>query len=184
MSFYILDTDHASLLQRNHPSVVGRVLATPDDSLALTIVTAEEQLRGWLSSIRRASRGAPHSGLRPTLRCSGSFPDRRDRGFQSSGPGAIRGAAAAEGPNRDQGPSHRSDYPVEEQRPRDTERSGFLVSTGLGFRGLVERLGPYSTEGGTQEGEACRAGRGEPRHWEQQTEPLELASRPNSSDNV
>ncbi len=55
MSFYILDTDHASLLQRNHPSVVGRVLATPDDSLALTIVTAEEQLRGWLSSIRRAS---------------------------------------------------------------------------------------------------------------------------------
>ncbi len=55
MSSYILDTDHASLLQRNHPSVVRRVLATPDESLGLTIVTAEEQLRGWLSSIRRAS---------------------------------------------------------------------------------------------------------------------------------
>jgi tRNA(fMet)-specific endonuclease VapC len=55
VSFYILDTDHASLLQRNHPSVVRRVLATPEENLALTIVTAEEQLRGWLNSIHRAS---------------------------------------------------------------------------------------------------------------------------------
>lgn len=55
MRLYILDTDHASLFQRRHPHVVQRVLALPDEDLAITIVSAEEQLRGWLSVIRRAS---------------------------------------------------------------------------------------------------------------------------------
>ncbi len=55
MSLYILDTDHASLFQRRHPRVVQRVLAVPDEELAITVVSAEEQLRGWLSVIHRAS---------------------------------------------------------------------------------------------------------------------------------
>ncbi len=55
MSLYVLDTDHASLFQRRHPRVVQRVLAVPDEDLAMTVVSAEEQLRGWLSVIHRAS---------------------------------------------------------------------------------------------------------------------------------
>ena len=51
---YILDTDHVSLFQRNHPNVVARILSTPYLKLATTIITLEEQLRGRLGRIRRA----------------------------------------------------------------------------------------------------------------------------------
>lgn len=57
MPLFILDTDHVTLFQRNHPRVVQRVLEISLQSLAVTIVTAEEQMRGWLNAIRRASSG-------------------------------------------------------------------------------------------------------------------------------
>ena len=53
MTRFVLDTDHLSLLQRAHPLVVRRVAAVAREDLAITIVTAEEQLRGWLAAIRR-----------------------------------------------------------------------------------------------------------------------------------
>lgn len=51
---FILDTDHISLFQRNHPQVSTRVLTTPPLELATTIITVEEQLRGRLDRIRQA----------------------------------------------------------------------------------------------------------------------------------
>jgi tRNA(fMet)-specific endonuclease VapC len=51
---FILDTDHISLFQRNHPHVSTNVLATPPLELATTVVTVEEQLRGRLERVRRA----------------------------------------------------------------------------------------------------------------------------------
>jgi tRNA(fMet)-specific endonuclease VapC len=51
---FILDTDHISLFQRNHPQVSTHVLATPPLELATTVVTVEEQLRGRLERVRRA----------------------------------------------------------------------------------------------------------------------------------
>lgn len=52
---YILDTDHVSLAQREHPSVLRRLAWKRACDIAVTVVTAEEQLRGWLKAVRRAS---------------------------------------------------------------------------------------------------------------------------------
>ena len=54
MSLFILDTDTLSLLQHNHPQVVQRVAAVAPTDLAITILTVEEQLTGWYSTLRRA----------------------------------------------------------------------------------------------------------------------------------
>ena len=51
---FIRDTDHISLVQRHHPHVSARVLATPPLALATTIVIVEEQLRGRLERVHRA----------------------------------------------------------------------------------------------------------------------------------
>jgi tRNA(fMet)-specific endonuclease VapC len=51
---FILDTDHISLFQRNHPTVVANVLDTLPDKLATTIITFEEQIRGRLDRVRKA----------------------------------------------------------------------------------------------------------------------------------
>ncbi|MEG4499497.1 type II toxin-antitoxin system VapC family toxin [Microcoleus sp. F10-C6] len=54
MSRYILDTDCFSLWQQNHPIVMQRVEANAKN-IAVTIVTAEELIRGRLNVIRQAS---------------------------------------------------------------------------------------------------------------------------------
>jgi tRNA(fMet)-specific endonuclease VapC len=51
---FILDTDHISLFQRNHPTIVANVLETLPDKLATTVITLEEQIRGRLDRIRKA----------------------------------------------------------------------------------------------------------------------------------
>ena len=50
---FILDTDHISLFQRSDPHVSARVLETPPQELATTVITVEEQLRGRLDLIHR-----------------------------------------------------------------------------------------------------------------------------------
>lgn len=55
MTLYVLDTDHISLYQRSHPAVVSRMQATDPQELAVTIITVEEQLRGWFGLIRKAN---------------------------------------------------------------------------------------------------------------------------------
>jgi len=71
MPLYLLDTDSASLFQRGEVAVRARVVATPPSDLGLTIITAEEQLRGRLSRIRRAQTGpervAAYAHLRRTV---------------------------------------------------------------------------------------------------------------------
>lgn len=53
MSLFILDTDHITLLRHRHPLVSQRVARTAISDIAVTIVTFEEQVRGWLNAIRR-----------------------------------------------------------------------------------------------------------------------------------
>jgi tRNA(fMet)-specific endonuclease VapC len=78
MTLYILDTDHISLAEHGHPQIAQRVLQIGSDSLSITIITAEEQLRGWFSEIRRAQAQPndrlvwAYTGFRRTLRAIAS----------------------------------------------------------------------------------------------------------------
>jgi tRNA(fMet)-specific endonuclease VapC len=58
MNLYVLDTDHLTLLRRGHAQVVARVGATPPAEIAITILTIEEQLRGWFTQVRKARDAA------------------------------------------------------------------------------------------------------------------------------
>ncbi len=71
MSLYILDTDHASLLQRGNSHIAARIKSLSYQEIAVTTITAEEQFRGRLKVIRRASSGdrlvRAYAGLRTTI---------------------------------------------------------------------------------------------------------------------
>jgi len=69
---YILDTDHISLAQRGHPQVSARILATPPEQIAITIVSVQEQMQGRLAQIQQigdsAALIAAYRNLHQTLR--------------------------------------------------------------------------------------------------------------------
>jgi tRNA(fMet)-specific endonuclease VapC len=50
---WVLDTDHLSLFQRGHPSVRQRINQINFANTAITIVTLEEQMKGWLNIINK-----------------------------------------------------------------------------------------------------------------------------------
>lgn len=52
---WILDTDHISLFQRGNPNVTRKIQSTPRSELAVTIISYEEQIRGWLKVVSRSS---------------------------------------------------------------------------------------------------------------------------------
>ena len=62
MSLYVLDTDILSLLQLNNPQVAKRVLSHSPDELAVTIISVEEQVRGWFTVVR-CEESSPHVHL-------------------------------------------------------------------------------------------------------------------------
>lgn len=71
MTLYVLDTDHISLFQKGHPKVSARVQTVNTQDMAVTIISAEEQLRGWFDAIRQASSGErllwAYQGLRQAI---------------------------------------------------------------------------------------------------------------------
>ncbi|NEO96953.1 MAG: type II toxin-antitoxin system VapC family toxin [Moorea sp. SIO3G5] len=54
MSLWIIDTDHLSLLQRGHLGIRKQITTRKPQEIAINIISAEEQIRGRLSIIRRA----------------------------------------------------------------------------------------------------------------------------------
>jgi tRNA(fMet)-specific endonuclease VapC len=54
MTLYVLDTDHLTLLRKGHSEVIAHVAATPETDLAITILSIEEQFRGWFTQVRQA----------------------------------------------------------------------------------------------------------------------------------
>ena len=55
MSLWILNTDTLSLFQNQHPLVKQRVNQVRFQEIAVTVITVEEQMRGWLNAIRQSS---------------------------------------------------------------------------------------------------------------------------------
>ncbi len=55
MSLFVLDTDHITLFQRGHPQVTARLDAASDESIAASVISFEEQLRGRLAVVHRAT---------------------------------------------------------------------------------------------------------------------------------
>jgi tRNA(fMet)-specific endonuclease VapC len=53
-ALYVLDTDHITLLQLRHPVVISRFIALPPEVIAVTVVSAMEQVRGRLAQIHCA----------------------------------------------------------------------------------------------------------------------------------
>ncbi len=49
---YILDTDHVSLILRNHPQVIAKASLYP---IAVTIITVQELFNGWVGKINDPS---------------------------------------------------------------------------------------------------------------------------------
>lgn len=58
MVLWVLDTDHVSLFQGGHPLVEKQFRLKQPNEIATTIVTFEEQVRGWLAVIRRSPSSA------------------------------------------------------------------------------------------------------------------------------
>lgn len=54
----LLGTDHLSVLaypeSRQGELLFSRLVGSPDQSFAMSIISAEEQMRGWLAEIRRS----------------------------------------------------------------------------------------------------------------------------------
>jgi tRNA(fMet)-specific endonuclease VapC len=55
VSQYILDTDHVTLAQYQHPNILQKARLVGGSGIFVTTVTLEEQLRGRLAAIGRAA---------------------------------------------------------------------------------------------------------------------------------
>lgn len=55
MSLWILDTDTLTLFQNQHPLIKQRINQVNSQDIAVTVITVEEQMRGWLDAIRQSS---------------------------------------------------------------------------------------------------------------------------------
>lgn len=58
MTLYVLDTDHLSLYQRGDAKMGARLGRIPSHQIAITVITAEEAIRGRFSRIKAAQTEA------------------------------------------------------------------------------------------------------------------------------
>ena len=59
MNLYILDTDHVTLHQHNHPQVIVRLKLLTKEQIVTTAITVEEQMRGRLAQVGQAGSNLP-----------------------------------------------------------------------------------------------------------------------------
>ena len=73
MRLYVLDTDHISLFQRQHPIVMQHLDQVNPQQLAVTIITVEEQIKGRFKLIKQANSSIKlirsYATLQDTVSC-------------------------------------------------------------------------------------------------------------------
>jgi tRNA(fMet)-specific endonuclease VapC len=78
MSLYVLDTDILSLHERDHPALSPRIRAHPPGDVVITVLSVEEQLSGWYTMLRRATRpedlGRVYERLAKTVQFTATLP--------------------------------------------------------------------------------------------------------------
>jgi len=74
---YVLDTNVLTAYRYGNPTVIGRILATPADQIAITVTTIEEGLNGWYSLLCRKQTDAEladvHSQIAQTVEIAAQF---------------------------------------------------------------------------------------------------------------
>jgi tRNA(fMet)-specific endonuclease VapC len=77
---YILDTDHLSLLESGNSNCARQLDLMGYQRSAITTITVEERVQGWLASVRRASAPSQtdrliwaYRGLRRTVQYVNGF---------------------------------------------------------------------------------------------------------------
>lgn len=75
---YLIDTDHMSLIQRGGEEadrILERIRLVPRDDIAVTVLSFEEQMRGWLAQIAQqkeaSSQVRAYGELKRLLQSSG-----------------------------------------------------------------------------------------------------------------
>lgn len=53
MSVYLLDTDTLSLIQFGHATVVQRLATHPAADVTISVLSLQEQMKGWLAWLNR-----------------------------------------------------------------------------------------------------------------------------------
>jgi tRNA(fMet)-specific endonuclease VapC len=78
VSHHILDTDTITLYRQGHPVVCRRVASCPSGLPAITVISAEEQLTGWYTMMRRAKQrdtlALAYQSLADTITLLARFP--------------------------------------------------------------------------------------------------------------
>lgn len=77
MNVYVLDTDHISLYEKSHPGVTPHVRSIDSQQIAVTVSSAEKQLRGWFDAIRKdtsGEHGVARHRTRPTKQLGSPSP--------------------------------------------------------------------------------------------------------------
>jgi tRNA(fMet)-specific endonuclease VapC len=78
VSSYVLDTDTLSLYRWSHPAVSRRVASCPSGGPAITVISAEEQLTGWYTMLRRVRQrddiAIAYQSLADTIAFLARFP--------------------------------------------------------------------------------------------------------------
>jgi tRNA(fMet)-specific endonuclease VapC len=69
---YVLDSDIFSLYRRGHSNLDEKIDSHPLETLAITVVTVEEELAGWYSLLRQARN--PDDEVRAYERLARSIP--------------------------------------------------------------------------------------------------------------
>jgi tRNA(fMet)-specific endonuclease VapC len=76
MSLFVLDSDTLSLLQDGHALIAAKVAEHRPDEIATTVITVDEELRGWFTLVRKAKTAPKIASAYDRLARSVSFLSR------------------------------------------------------------------------------------------------------------